>query len=146
MERVDRALLRLRRMWDAPSGIPHDGGVVEGSTLLVCLAISDATSEVGVSEVMNALGVAHSTASRLVARAAQVGMIERAASEADPRRASLTLTPAGTRLVLASRDYRAARLQDMLTGWPDHDIANLAELLTRFAQAAGQPPPRASRR
>jgi DNA-binding MarR family transcriptional regulator len=134
-------------MWDAPSGIAHEGGVVEGSTLLVCLAIADAAGEVGVNEVMTELGVAHSTASRLVARAAQAGMLDRAVSGTDTRKASLTLTAAGTRLVLASRDYRAARLQDMLIGWADHDVASLAELLSRFAQAAGRltPPPRNSR-
>ena len=41
LARVDQALLRLRRTWDAPRGIAHEGGVVEGSTLLVCLAVAD---------------------------------------------------------------------------------------------------------
>ena len=49
--RLDRALLRLRRMWDAPAGIRHEEGVVEGSTLLVCLAVDEHEGDVGVSEV-----------------------------------------------------------------------------------------------
>jgi DNA-binding MarR family transcriptional regulator len=140
IERVDRALLRLRRMWDAPTGVPHEGGVVEGSTLLVCLAVADASSEVGINEVTRALGVVHSTASRLVARAVEAGMVDRAVSGADPRRALLTLTAAGTRLVQASRQYRASRLRHMLAGWSDGDVADLADLLTRFAETAGRPP------
>jgi DNA-binding MarR family transcriptional regulator len=146
IERVDRALLRLRRMWDAPAGIAHEGGVVEGSTLLVCLAIADATGAVGITEVTGALGVAHSTASRLVARAADAGMVDRAVSSTDPRRASLTLTPAGIRLVRASRDYRAGRLREMLADWPESDISALASLLTRFAETTGQLPPTSRRR
>ncbi|WP_433789680.1 MarR family winged helix-turn-helix transcriptional regulator [Actinoplanes sp. CA-252034] len=139
LARFDQALLRLRRMWDAPTGIAHEGRVVEGSTLLVCLAIAEAPGEIGVSEVTRALAVAPSTASRLVARATQAGMVSRAVSARDPRRVSLTLTSAGTRLVQASRVFRQARLQQMLASWPDDDVAMLADLLTRFAESAAEP-------
>lgn len=135
LARVDQALLRLRRMWDAPRGIAHEGGVVEGSTLLVCLAVADTAGAVGVAEVADALGVAPSTASRLVARAAEAGMVTREVSTTDPRRAALELTATGTRLVEASRRYRAARLARLLVDWPPMDVAALADLLTRFADA-----------
>jgi DNA-binding MarR family transcriptional regulator len=139
LARVDQALLRLRRMWDAPRGIAHEGGVVEGSTLLVCLAVADTAGPVGVAEVADALGVAPSTASRLVARAAEAGMVTREVSTTDPRRAALELTATGTRLVEASRRYRAARLARLLVDWPSRDIAALADLLTRFADAFAPP-------
>jgi DNA-binding MarR family transcriptional regulator len=139
LARVDQALLRLRRMWDAPRGIAHEGGVVEGSTLLVCLAVADTAGAVGVAEVADALGVAPSTASRLVARAAEAGMVTREVSTTDPRRAALELTATGTRLVEASRRYRAARLARLLVDWPSRDIAALADLLTRFADAFAPP-------
>jgi DNA-binding MarR family transcriptional regulator len=135
LARVDQAMLRLRRMWDAPRGIAHEGGVVEGSTLLVCLAVADTAAAVGVAEVADALGVAPSTASRLVARAAEAGMVTREVSTTDPRRAALELTATGTRLVEASRRYRAARLARLLVDWPPRDVAALADLLTRFADA-----------
>ena len=139
LARVDQALLRLRRTWDAPRGIAHEGGVVEGSTLLVCLAVADTAGAVGVAEVADALGVAPSTASRLVARAAEAGMVTREVSTTDPRRAALELTATGTRLVEASRRYRAARLARLLVDWPSRDIAALADLLTRFADAFAPP-------
>jgi DNA-binding MarR family transcriptional regulator len=135
LARVDQALLRLRRMWDAPRGIAHEGGVVEGSTLLVCLAVADTAGAVGVAEVADALGVAPSTASRLVARAAEAGMVTREVSTTDPRRAALELTATGSRLVEASRRYRAARLARLLVDWPPRDVAALADLLTRFADS-----------
>ncbi|WP_158579952.1 MarR family winged helix-turn-helix transcriptional regulator [Geodermatophilus marinus] len=141
--RVDRALLRLRRMWDAPAGIEHEGALVEGSTLLVCLAVAEGrvTGEVGVVEVAGALGVTHSTASRLVSRAVGAGMVRRAPSSTDPRRASLSTTPAGDRLVSASRDFRTGRLAALLEGWTGRDVAALADLLTRFADAVTAPRP-----
>ena len=139
LARVDQAMLRLRRMWDAPRGIAHEGGVVEGSTLLVCLAVADTAGAVGVAEVADALGVAPSTASRLVARAAEAGMVTREVSTTDPRRAALELTATGTRLVEASRRYRATRLARLLVDWPSRDIAALADLLTRFADAFAPP-------
>ncbi len=142
--RVDRALLRLRRMWDAPAGIEHEGALVEGSTLLVCLAVEEARTEgvgeVGVVEVAAALGVTHSTASRLVSRARAAGMVERRTSPTDPRRVALTTTPAGRRLVAASREFRTGRLAALLAGWPDADVAALADLMTRFAGVVSTPP------
>ncbi len=138
LARLDRALLRLRRMWDAPAGITHDGRTVEGSTLLVCLAVEERTpgaagGGVGVVEVADALGVTHSTASRLVSRAVEAGMVRRGSSGADPRRAALALTDEGRELVAASRRFRAGFLGAALAGWPRDDVAVLADLLTRFA-------------
>src|SRR5215204_1297682 len=97
LARVDQALLRLRRMWDAPRGIAHEGGVVEGSTLLVCLAVADTAGAVGVAEVADALGVAPSTASRLVARAAEAGMVTREVSTTDSWRRPGAIAPHASR-------------------------------------------------
>ncbi len=148
LQRLDRALLRLRRMWDAPAGIPHEGRIVEGSTLLVCLAVEerahpDGLGEVGVVEVSESLGVTHSTASRLVSRAVDAGMVARSASRSDPRRTSLALTEDGRRLAEASRAFRSARLGAALAEWPAQDIATLADLMSRFASAeVDDPSPR----
>lgn len=135
---VDRALLRLRRIWDVPAGVDHAGKRVEGSTLLVCLVLDDlsaqaGSTEVGVTDVAAALDVAHSTASRLISRAAEAGMVSRGAASRDPRRAALTLTLQGRDLVAASREYRVARLSAALADWPAADVAALADLLSRFA-------------
>jgi len=132
---LDRALRQLRRMWDAPAGIAHEGRVIEGSTLLVCLAVDEHDGVAGVGTVATTLGVAHSTASRLVARAAEAGMLLRRRADDDPRRASLALTPDGERFVAASRDFRRGRLDALLADWPDRDVAALGALLTRFAAA-----------
>lgn len=134
---IDRALLGLRRVWDAPAGVSHEGRIVEGSTLLVCLAVAETAvaGEVSITDVTRVLGVAHSTASRLVARAVDAEMVHRTGASADPRRASLVLTAAGERLVAASQAFRAARLRNLLAPWSGEEIADLARLLTRLSAA-----------
>ncbi len=150
LARLDRALLRLRRMWDAPTGIAHEGRTVEGSTLLVCLAVAEGPAghpeggtgaETGVVEVAEALGVTHSTASRLVSRAVEAGMVVRGRSAVDPRRVALRLSAEGEGLVAASRRFRAGRLGAALAAWPPGDVADLADLLTRFADDVTRPGP-----
>lgn len=135
LERIDLALRGLRRAWAAPAGVAHEGGVVEGSTLLVCLVVAEADpgAEVSITDVTRSLGVVHSTASRLVARAVEAQMVHRTGAATDPRRASLALTPAGKRLVAASRAFRTARLRDLLGTWPRGDVTELARLLTALS-------------
>ncbi|MGY1620517.1 MarR family winged helix-turn-helix transcriptional regulator [Geodermatophilus sp. SYSU D00691] len=142
LARVDRALLSLRRAWDAPAGVRHEGRTVEGSTLLVCLALAEhGSGRAGVLEVADFLGVTHSTASRLVSRAVDAGMVARDRSPSDPRRAALSLTDGGRRLVLASDEFRTARLGTLLADWTAGDVAALADLLSRFATAMTASPP-----
>jgi DNA-binding MarR family transcriptional regulator len=145
LRHVDRGLLRLRRVWAAPAGVQHRGKPIPGSTLLVCLALADleATDDEGadIAAVMRALDVAHSTASRLVAQAVSLGMVEQRRSDHDLRHSVLTLTAAGTDLVHASREFRAARLAEALTAWTTTELSDLARLLTKLADDIGAPRP-----
>lgn len=152
LRQVDHALLRLRRFVEAPgpsagaSAVDHDGRSVEVSTVLVVDAIvrvagdsSDATCSVG--EVAAAVQVAHSTASRLVDRAVRAGMVERTRSVADPRRVALIPSHDGRTLHRRAVEFRTARLAGLLADWPADDVATLARLLERFADAV-HPSPR----
>jgi len=142
LERIDLALRGLRRAWAAPTGVAHEGGVVEGSTLLVCLVVAEANpgAEVSITDITHGLGVAHSTASRLVARAVEAQMVRRIGARGDHRRASLALTAAGERLVAASREFRTARLRAVLGDWAAADVADLARLLSALADAMATAP------
>ena len=128
---IDGALMRLRRVWDAPAGVAHEGDTVDGSTLLICLALAD-RQPVDIGGTAAVLNVTHSTASRLVARATEAGMIERGPGH-NRRQVLLHLTPAGRRLVAASRRFRGARLAHQLAAWRQDDLATLADLLVRLA-------------
>ncbi len=145
---IDAALLRLRRFTQAPreDSAPGPRESVEISTVLVVdavehLSASGATATVGT--VADRLSVAPSTASRLIERAADAGMIERTRATGDSRRVVLVLTEAGGSLAARARDYRRARLADVLASWPPERIERFSTDLHDFAQLALPPQERA---
>lgn len=132
LERIDDALIALRHLWTAPPRInDSDLGVVEMSTIWVvdCLRRSAGAT---VAELASQLDVAHSTASRLIARAEKTGAVVRTADPDDQRRVLVQLTPAGRRLAANALEYRLGSLQEATADWTDQDRATFAHLLTRF--------------
>lgn len=144
MERLDAALLALRRFAQPPStadrGTKSSPGSnrVELSTILVVDAVArlDPVEDCSIGAVAGALQVAHSTASRFVERAVQAGMISRGRSSTDPRRTLLSLTVAGRRLQREAVGFRTGRLEGLLAEWPAADVTTLTNLLERFARCA----------
>lgn len=142
LRRLDGVLLALRRVTSAPTARPvlAEGETrVELSTLLVIDAVARHDETGGgcsVSVVAEALAVAQSTASRLVARAVDAGVISRARDSSEARRALLRLTAAGEQLQAEAVRFRTLRLADVTSGWSDEDLATLTGLLERFAADA----------
>jgi len=138
-DRLDRALIALRRFWTAPDAVPDGAASVELSTLLVVEAVVEGPilpdGEVGVGLVAERLDVRPSTASRLVDRAVGVGVLVKEPSAINGRRANLVLTPDGTVLARRAREFRAARLDGLLADWSPDDRHTLTMLLERLAQA-----------
>lgn len=136
---IDAALVRLRRVWTGPPRLfDHRGQQVELSSVLVvegCARHAAEGREPTVGGLAEFADVAPSTASRLVDRAVEAGFVARGPSPADARRSVLRLTPAGEALRADAVAFRLQWLRGTLTGWPDDDTAQLAELLTRFADA-----------
>ena len=114
---------------------------VEISTVLVVDAVarSDAVQECSISNVAETLHVAHSTASRLVERAARAGMLHRGRSTTDPRRTVLSLTAAGWRLQREAIGFRTGRLDALVSDWSAGDVTTFTRLLERFARCAHAP-------
>ncbi|MGB8385132.1 MAG: MarR family winged helix-turn-helix transcriptional regulator [Dermatophilaceae bacterium] len=141
LARLDVCLMRLRRMWSGPrvrsSVRVGVGQQVELSTVLVVDAVCRDAPPGGVSvvQVAESLDVAPSTASRLVDRAVAAGMVQRRPKGTDARRAVLTPTAAGRALQRKALRFRTGYLADVLRDWSAADVAGLADLLDRFAQA-----------
>ncbi len=149
--RLDDALLRLRRLWAAPPPAlvleQGAGEPVTLSTVLVVEACARAEGEVGVGEVGRFLDVEHSTASRLVDRAARAGVVERGPSAVDARRVALRLTPSGEALRQRATGFRLEWLGQVLSDWDAGEVGALAQALSRFADAvATSGPPGSSAR
>jgi DNA-binding MarR family transcriptional regulator len=133
---VDDALVRLRRLW---STTPRraDGDAVEMSSVLVveaCARGAATGAEVTVGDVARFADVEHSTASRLIDRAARQGLLEKVASARDARSTALALTAAGRELRRRSVAFRTGWLGDVLQAWAPADVSDLARLLSRFAE------------
>lgn len=133
LERLDRALLRLRRFVEAPAALDDGGSLVELSTLLVLDAVTSAGEAVTVRDVARWLGVAHSTASRFVTRAQRAGAVTRGPSVTDRRETVVELTAAGRALAARGAAFRLARLAAITDAWRPDDVTALAGLLDRFA-------------
>jgi DNA-binding MarR family transcriptional regulator len=143
--RLDATLLELRRFTEAPAdrtaSVGTDAGPrVELSTVLVVHAVAstvrEPASRCDIGTVAAALRVAHSTASRLVDRAARAGMVTRGRDPDDPRRTTVSLTASGERLDADAVRFRTAQLASLLDDWTADDIGTLTALLERFARAA----------
>ena len=136
---IDAALLRLRRVWTVPPrAVEHRGQPVELSSVLVveaCARHAEQGREPTVGGVAAFADVAPSTASRLVDRAVAAGFVQRVPSPQDARRTVLRLTSAGQALRSDASAFRLDWLRRTLSGWPGDDAAQLAALLTRFADA-----------
>lgn len=145
LEDLDDALVRLRRLWSASRThvIDELGRRVEMSSVLVVEGSARAAAagrEATVGDVAGFLDVEHSTASRLVDRAATAGLVQRVPSAHDRRRASVVLTPAGHALRDRASAARLGWLGGVVTSWPERDVRELARLLDRFADAVAAVP------
>lgn len=131
---LDRALLQLRRFVAAVTPqVRHGDQVIESSTLLIVEVLTEAGGPLSVRELAAELAVAHSTASRLVDRAAAAGAVTRSTSRQDARLRAVDRTGPGRELAAVARRYRQAHLAAILAGWAPADAAGLAQGLGRFA-------------
>jgi DNA-binding MarR family transcriptional regulator len=144
--RIDAALLALRHLWSSPPA-QRAGATrpIELSTVWIVDALTRAAevgaSDLAVRDVAAALGVAHSTASRLLDRAVAAGMVTRARSAADGRSAACALSPQGRALAAESLAFRTGYLARLTAGWTADERVAFGDLLGRFAEAVvGQPP------
>jgi DNA-binding MarR family transcriptional regulator len=150
---TDEALVRLRRLWSATHTRPmaRNDPPVDMSSVLVVEACARAAAEdraATVADIADFADVEHSTASRLVDRAARGGLVTRARSAEDARRTVVGLTGAGRALQEEAAAFRLGWLARVLADWPETDVVAFAALLGRFADQVGdtgpwtpQPPP-----
>lgn len=145
LDRVDRALVGLRHLWSGPLTLNNSTmGTLDMSTVWIVDALSraDPQDEVTIGELAVAIDVAHSTASRLAARAQASGAVTRRPSTRDARRIAVELTDLGRRLAETARTFRDHYLDRVMAAWNPADRRSFADLMTRFAAdvAATAPP------
>jgi len=85
------------------------------------------------TDLAEQVGVDQSTMSRHVAQLERAGYVQRVPDADDRRASSLSLTPAGRRVMERVVDARHDLIEAALTGWSDDDRAQVAPLLARLA-------------
>lgn len=134
LERIDAALIELRHLWTSPPRIEDASlGTVEMSTIWVVDSLRRQPDQT-IAELANRMGVAHSTASRLVARAEAAEAVRRVPDEGDHRRVTVALTQAGAQLANTALTHRLRTLTRHTEDWSPQERTTFADLLTRFAQ------------
>jgi DNA-binding MarR family transcriptional regulator len=84
-------------------------------------------------------GVGKPTVSRQIQLLERLDLVTRTADSTDRRAQTLSLTPNGAARLHLVRAARRDRFRTMLAPWPDHDVAELGELLGRLNRAMGAP-------
>ena len=143
IERLDRALLRMRRTVVRPEitsvPIPALQRAVDLAKVMACLVIADLQDLEGphravtVKDVAAALELEHSTASRLLTETEAEGLIVRSTDPTDRRRTVVELTATGQAVVEQSSAIRVWAIDSMLSEWPSQDLATFTELVERFS-------------
>ncbi|MEI8081880.1 MAG: MarR family winged helix-turn-helix transcriptional regulator [Actinomycetes bacterium] len=141
-ERLDRALLRLRRVLIVPPTttlpIPSIGRPVDLAKVVACQAIYEGQksgpdgSLPTVKDVATALDVDHSTASRLLTDAEAEGLIVRQSDPVDRRRTVVALTDMGRSVVADSSAIRVRVIEQIFAEWKTTDVELLSGLLERM--------------
>jgi DNA-binding MarR family transcriptional regulator len=134
-----RAMDGLRRVVRALStsarGVTSRGGV-SGAQLFILRQIAGAPS-LSVRELAEKTLAGQSKVSEVVARLVERGLVARVASAADARRAELTLTPRGKRLIAGTEPTAQERLAAGLAALPRARRLALANALDAWLDAAG---------
>lgn len=144
IRRLDRALLRMRRTVVRPETnsvpIPALQHPVDLAKVMACLAVSDLQGlddppgPVSVKNVALALGLEHSTASRLLAETEAEDLVHRTTDPGDRRRTVVTLTATGDIVVSQSSAIRAWAMDLMLARWDPAELRTFAELIEKFTE------------
>jgi DNA-binding MarR family transcriptional regulator len=134
IESVEQALTRLVRLAEsrrrsAPSQSPSNRLDRAAYTLLTRLEECPATRLTELAAVME---IDLSTASRQVRSLEERGFVSRIEDPRDQRTAWLEVTEAGREVLGAARALRVERLSSRLSDWHEHDVEELARLLSKL--------------
>lgn len=142
--KLDKALLSIQRIAVRPEVLDFlDPETYSGPSMAEVMACSfisdfDSQSKLSVKDIAAALGLDHSTVSRLTANLERDGLIVRSQSAEDKRKTSIELTPAGLEVAESANRFRWWILGQLLTEWTDQEIINLTDSLSRILKTTSE--------
>jgi DNA-binding MarR family transcriptional regulator len=111
----------------------REAGVSLDRALFPLLVLIQRRGPLGVGELADRAGRDYTTVSRQVAKLENLGLVARRAGKTDRRVTEAVITEKGqamSEMLDAARERLAGKA---LAGWSEHDLAELARLLRRFA-------------
>ena len=119
---------------------------VEGAVTVTqfrTLVVLDSHGQINLGRLAELLRVNSSTAMRMIDRLLVADLVTREDNPANRREVLLELSPQGRRLVRTVTSQRRAEIARIVTAIPAARRTELIEALRLFAQAAGEPDPKA---
>ena len=140
---LHEALIDIVAVMNRPQrdqAIINDAGIALDRALFPLLVIVDRRGPIGVVDLADRVGRDYTTVSRQVAKLEQLGLVERRAGT-DRRVREATVTHAGKAMNRAIDVARERLATQAFGSWPSGDVAQLARLMRRFADALNEEPP-----
>jgi DNA-binding MarR family transcriptional regulator len=137
---IPPAIDSLRRLVHALRAWSHQTQVeagVSGAQLFVLQQLAAASAPLSLSDLAARTHTHASSVSVVAHRLVERGLVARRAAPDDARRAELTLTAAGTRVLERAPTAIQARLIDTLAALPARERTQLARTLARLVDALG---------
>jgi DNA-binding MarR family transcriptional regulator len=123
------------RRWAAEAADDRGRGDDVGAILLLDAVEAAAGSDgrAAIADVAAELGLDRSNASRMLSAAVESGYVTKSIDVVDGRRAHLTITASGRRLMRSARAWQREQFAELVADWPERDATRFAVLLERLA-------------
>jgi DNA-binding MarR family transcriptional regulator len=136
LRRLHEALIDVVGMFNRPQNdgiLLREAGVSLDRALFPLLVLIQRRGPLGVGELADWVGRDYTTVSRQVAKLESLGLVARRAGKTDRRVTEAVVTEKGQAMSEMLDAARERLARNALAGWSEHDLADLARLLRRFA-------------
>jgi len=94
--------------------------------------VNRASQPATVGAIADAMRLDPSRGSRVVAEMVGRGLLKREVSQEDARRSVVVITPLGDSILEEMRSAKMGIIRDVVSDWPEQDVADFARLFDRF--------------
>lgn len=94
--------------------------------------VNRASQPVTVGAIAEAMRLDPSRGSRVVAEMVGRGLLKREVCQEDARRSVVVITPLGDSILEEMRSAKMGIIRDVVSDWPEQDVADFARLFDRF--------------
>lgn len=134
---VDSMLYQLtcmdRRLWQSLRRVRRDGQYTVGQRLVLLYLLEEGSKSQ--CELASAFRLSGASVTEILKKLEREGCIQRSVDPRDNRVKKLTLTPAGRKAALESRQEMTALEKSMMEGFSPKEQADLLNLLMRMDRA-----------